>query len=141
MADVFSKKKRSDIMSRVKSRGNRSTELALIDLMKRHRIVGWRRNSLKIGRPDFVFQQHKLAVFVDGCFWHGCSLHGSRPMKNAAFWREKLQRNLARDQFVNRELQRRGWRVMRIWQHELSKRNEGLLLARLLTNLGLCQQV
>ena len=85
MADVFSKSKRSEVMSRIRSRGNQATELALAKLFRRHKITGWRRNQKVFGKPDFIFPKHKLAVFVDGCFWHGCPKHGTQPKGNAAF--------------------------------------------------------
>jgi DNA mismatch endonuclease (patch repair protein) len=71
------------------------------------------------GRPDFIFPAARLAIFVDGCFWHGCPIHGALPRTNRAFWRDKLARNKARDQQVNRALRRLGWKTMRLWQHEL----------------------
>ena len=80
MADVFSKRKRSEVTSRIRGRGNKDTELALAMLMRRHRISGWRRNQNVFGKPDFVFRKLKLAVFVDECFWHGCPKH-CNPMK------------------------------------------------------------
>jgi len=61
----------------------------------------------------------KLAVFVDGCFWHSCPKHATKPANNAAFWRKKLSANKARDRRVTRTLRRLGWRVVRIWEHEL----------------------
>ena len=70
-------------------------------------------------RPDFVFARQRVAVFVDGCFWHGCRWHGTRPQGNAAFWAKKLAGNQARDRRVNRVLRRHGWRVLRIWEHGL----------------------
>ena len=70
MADVFTRTKRSDVMSRIRSRGNRDTELRMIQLFREHQITGWRRNTRVFGRPDFVFPRPKIAVFVDGCFWH-----------------------------------------------------------------------
>jgi DNA mismatch endonuclease (patch repair protein) len=89
-------------------------------------------------RPDFVFPKLRLAVFVDGCFWHACPLHATKPRHNAAFWRKKLAANKARDRMVNRTLRAQGWRVLRIWEHELPKhgvrsaeRGEGRLLAKL----------
>ena len=66
MPDVFTKAKRSEVMSRIRSRGNRATELRLIALMREHGITGWRRNVPLFGKPDFVFRAAKLAVFVDG---------------------------------------------------------------------------
>jgi DNA mismatch endonuclease (patch repair protein) len=121
MADVFSKRKRSDIMSRVKGRGNKATELAMVALLRRHGITGWRRHARIFGNPDFVFPKHRLAVFVDGCFWHGCPKHATQPASNRAFWREKLARNKTRDRLVTRMLKQRGWFVLRVWQHELKK--------------------
>ena len=123
-------------MSRIRSRGNKDTELALASLFRRHGITGWRRHHeirptvLPRGprpnaaaaqrrrdfrvRPDFVFPRLKLAVFVDGCFWHGCPKHATQPRNNAAFWRKKLAANRVRERKVNRTLRRAGWRVVRI---------------------------
>jgi DNA mismatch endonuclease (patch repair protein) len=131
MADVFSKQKRSEVMSRIRSRGNAATELALAKLFRRHKITGWRRNQKIFGKPDFIFRKARLAVFVDGCFWHGCPRHGTKPKGNAAFWRNKISRNQTRDRLVTRTLRRTGWRVLRIWEHELAKRNEPLLNRRI----------
>ena len=82
-------------------------------------ITGWRRGWPLFGRPDFVFPAARLAVFVDGCFWHGCPKHYTKPANNRAFWRRKLEANRARDRRVNRELKRLGWRILRIWKHDL----------------------
>jgi len=131
MADVFSKRKRSAVMSAIRSRGNKATELRLIALMRAHGITGWRRSSTLTGKPDFVFPRLKLAVFVDGCFWHGCPIHGTKPKNNAAFWRKKISANRARDRLVTRTLRAQGWRVLRIWEHELTRKNERRLLRRL----------
>lgn len=82
-------------------------------------------------RPDFVFRAARLAVFVDGCFWHGCPRHGTQPRGNAAFWRRKITGNRARDGRVDRALRRAGWRVLRIWEHALARKHEARLMARL----------
>jgi DNA mismatch endonuclease (patch repair protein) len=84
-----------------------------------------------LGKPDFVFPKLRLAVFVDGCFWHACPLHATKPRNNAAFWRKKLARNRARDRKVNRTLRAAGWRVLRIWEHELVRKRQERLVARL----------
>ena len=131
MPDVFTKAKRSDLMSRIRGWGNKTTELALVKLFRSHGITGWRRNQKTFGKPDFVFQTPRLAVFVDGCFWHGCPKHGTQPATRRAFWKNKFARNKTRDRLVNRTLRQRGWRVLRIWQHELTRRNEARLLRRL----------
>jgi len=131
MADVFSKSKRSEVMSRIRSRGNQATELALAKLFRRHKITGWRRNQKVFGKPDFIFPKHKLAVFVDGCFWHGCPKHGTQPKSNAAFWRKKISRNQIRDRLVTRTLRKAGWRVLRIWEHELTRKHQTRRLRRI----------
>jgi DNA mismatch endonuclease (patch repair protein) len=120
MSDVFTRAQRSEIMSKIKSRGNVATELRLVSILRGFKIVGWRRSAPIFGKPDFVFSKTKLAIFVDGCFWHGCPIHGAIPDTNKDFWRQKLDRNLQRDKLVGRELRKLGWRVVRIWQHELS---------------------
>jgi len=121
MADVFSTAKRSEIMSRVRSKGNKSTELRMIDILRAQGLIGWRRNFRLVGNPDFVFPKLRLAIFVDGCFWHSCPLHGSIPSNNQDFWKRKLANNAARDHFVSTSLKESGWRVLRVWQHDLKK--------------------
>jgi DNA mismatch endonuclease (patch repair protein) len=69
-------------------------------------------------RADIVFRRARLAVFVDGCFWHGCPDHGSIPSTNGAWWRMKIQANALRDADTSRRLSSGGWRVIRIWEHE-----------------------
>lgn len=122
MADVFTRSQRSELMSRIRSRGNKATELAMVAVFRRCKITGWRRHLPILGKPDFVFKAQKVAVFVDGCFWHSCPEHGRVPKGNRAFWRKKLTANAARDRRVNRELRKSGWRVVRIWEHVLESR-------------------
>ncbi|MBI3416101.1 MAG: DNA mismatch endonuclease Vsr [Verrucomicrobia bacterium] len=139
VADTLTAVERSERMSRIRSHGNRATELRLIALMREHRITGWRRGAPLLGKPDFVFRAAKLAVFVDGCFWHGCPRHARIPKTRVAFWKAKLARNAQRDREVKSTLRRRGWRVLRIWEHELAQRNEAQLLRRIraaLSGLG-----
>jgi DNA mismatch endonuclease, patch repair protein len=131
MADVFTTRKRSEIMSRVRSRGNKATELRLIQIFKNNSVTGWRRRVPLFGNPDFVFREERLAVFVDGCFWHSCPKHRTQPVNNPEFWEGKLQRNVERDRLVNKTLKDQGWRVLRVWQHELLRRNEVRLLSRI----------
>ena len=131
MPDVFTKAKRSEVMSRIRGRGNKDTELALAKLFRAHRITGWRRSQPVFGKPDFVFPKLKLAIFVDGCFWHGCPKHATKPQNNRAFWRRKFSANKARDQIVTRPLRHAGWRVLRMWEHELAKKNETRLLRQI----------
>lgn len=139
-------------MRLIRSRGNQATELALARLLRAHGISGWRRHlliratvdssKLKVDsrkrrgkdnqpstknhqltvRPDFVFPKSRMAVFVDGCFWHGCPRHGTKPTGNAAFWRRKFSHNKKRDALVTRTLRRANWQVIRIWECALKKR-------------------
>ena len=108
-------------MARIPGHRNRSTEMELVKLFRRHKITGWRRNQKVFGKPDFVFPKLKLAVFVDGCFWHGCPKHGTEPKANRVFWKNKFARNRARDRRVNRALRAHGWRVLRVWECALAR--------------------
>jgi DNA mismatch endonuclease, patch repair protein len=137
MADVFSKSKRSEVMAAIRSRDNKSTELRLIGIFRENGVKGWRRGSKLRGRPDFVFSKERLAVFVDGCFWHGCPRHGRRPRSNAEFWNTKIDGNRRRDRRVSKGLRAEGWRVLRIWEHSLASRaGSAALLARIRSALG-----
>jgi DNA mismatch endonuclease, patch repair protein len=108
---------RSQLMSRIRSRGNATTELRFVALLRKAAITGWRRNYALTEKPDFVFVRARLAVFVDGCFWHG---HGCgrnlTPRTNTALWSAKIALNRARDTRSVHSLRRRGWRVMRVWE-------------------------
>jgi DNA mismatch endonuclease, patch repair protein len=131
MPDVFTKAKRSAVMARIRSSGNKDTDLALMGVFRRHGVSGWRRHHPVFGRPDFVFIKIKLAVFVDGCFWHGCPRHSSFPATNRAFWKRKLTANRLRDRLVSRTLRRNAGRVVRIWEHELLSRHEKQVVGRM----------
>ena len=120
MADVFSKKKRSQVMAAIRSRGNKGTELKLVAILRSAGITGWRRHQSVTGHPDFIFRRERVAVFVDGCFWHGCPKHGRKPGSNRAYWLPKLRRNRERDATVKRSLRSAGWRVIRLWEHDLA---------------------
>jgi DNA mismatch endonuclease (patch repair protein) len=121
MPDVFTKKKRSEVMSKIRSRGNIATELRMIGLMRENAIHGWRRHLRVFGHPDFVFRQEGVAVFIDGCFWHCCPKCKLKPRTNAEFWSKKLSANQRRDRLVARTLRRAGWKVVRIWEHEVER--------------------
>jgi DNA mismatch endonuclease, patch repair protein len=106
-------------MAAVRSTGNRSTEQVLAKALRKSGIQGWRRGSQLPGRPDFVFAKQRVAIFVDGCFWHGCRQCGTIPRTNAAMWRTKIEANQRRDRRVARQLRIAGWRVLRVWEHSL----------------------
>lgn len=140
MADVYTRAERSAFMAKVRGRGNLTTEEALAKLLRAQAWSGWRRQQVIRGRadggrfqmrPDFVFAARRLAIFVDGCFWHGCPRHGTRPRGNAAFWRSKFRRNRARDRRDTRRLGGAGWRILRLWEHELKPKARPVLLAKL----------
>ena len=136
MADTWSAEKRSAVMSLVKSHGNKSTELKLIKLFRAAGITGWRRKQDMLGKPDFVFRALHVAVFVDGCFWHGCPIHGRIPKSRLDFWMPKLAANKIRDYKVNRELRRKGWRVVRLWECDLTKIRSSRALCRIIRSLN-----
>ena len=117
--DIFSKRMRSKIMSRIRGRGNKKTEVRLANFLRKAGIKGWRRHLPIPGRPDFSFKKQKVAVFVDGCFWHGCPRCFRLPKQNRAFWRAKIETNRRRDRSVNGRLRRLGWKVIRIRECQL----------------------
>jgi DNA mismatch endonuclease (patch repair protein) len=121
MVDVFTKEKRSEVMSHIRGRGNKDTEIAIIRIMRKHHISGWRRNYDLFGKPDFVFPKQKVALFVDGCFWHMCPNHFNMPQNNKTFWEKKLLGNKVRDEKVARTLRQEHWKVVRVWEHELAR--------------------
>ena len=123
MADIFSKAKRSQIMRQVKSNGNKSTEEKLIQYFKEWHITGWRRHYKVKGHPDFVFLTKRIAIFVDGCFWHGHDCRNTRPSANTEYWNAKRQKNKEHDMAVTLMFEARGWTVIRIWECELKKKN------------------
>lgn len=127
--DRLSATARSRLMGRIRSRGAKSTEKRLRALLIRSGLRGWKlgHNAGLPGSPDVIFPRRKLAVFVDGCFWHGCRRCRSLPMTNALFWRKKILGNRARDRRASRDLRKLGWRVSRIWEHDLRHDTKGVL--------------
>jgi len=136
MPDVFSQEKRSQVMSRIRWRGNRDTEQRLVRLFREAGIKGWRRHLPLPGCPDFAFPKLRIAVFVDGCFWHGCPKHFSPPVNRAGFWAAKIGGNRKRDRRVTCELRARGWLVVRIWEHDLTKKKALRSVARVKSALA-----
>ncbi len=136
MSDVFSKDERSRIMRSVKSKNAKSTELTLLKVFKENHITGWRRTYPVKGHPDFVFLDKRIAIFVDGCFWHGHDCRNTRPSDNAEYWRNKRERNIQRDKETTKYFQNRGWTVIRIWECELKKKQLPHTTERLLTVLN-----
>lgn len=106
-------------MSEVRSHGNASTELKMVKCFRKLKIKGWRRNQKLPGQPDFVFRHKRIAVFVDGCFWHGCPICYVKPKSNIEYWQNKIDRNIERDVDVDKLLDCKGWTLLRFWEHEL----------------------
>jgi DNA mismatch endonuclease (patch repair protein) len=131
MADVFTTAKRSEVMSCVRSIGNRSTELKMVALLRLFHLNGWRRRVALVGRPDFVWPRQRIVLFVDGCFWHGCPKHAEIPASNHAYWSLKLARNKARDRAVSRALRASGWTVIRVWECALTNAQNARTAARI----------
>lgn len=136
MADVFTSAQRSKIMSRVRSTGNKSTELKIISIFAEYHITGWRRKYKVKGHPDFVFPKQKIAIFVDGCFWHGHDCRNTKPAANAEYWNKKRERNMLHDKEITLLFQKRGWQVIRVWECELQKKKRDVLIEKLSPLMG-----
>jgi DNA mismatch endonuclease (patch repair protein) len=91
-------------------------------MLVRHQIKGWKLNATEfIGTPDFAFPAKRIAIFIDGCFWHGCPLCGHTPKTNSEYWSAKIARNKERDKRTTRQLRKQGFKVIRIWECALKK--------------------
>ena len=150
MADTVSRKVRSQIMSRIRGTGNERTDKAVASMLRKAGITGWRRHiviklpatksTMSVAsdgtkfkrqvRPDFVFRKQKVALFIDGCFWHGCPRCYTAPKSSRAFWGRKVVTNRERDKYQTVALKRLGWRVVRVWEHQLSGEAKAVALRR-----------
>lgn len=117
MTDIMSKKKRSALMSRIRSK-NTGIEIALLNELKERNIRGFKRYANLAGKPDFVFPEQKTVVFCDGDFWHGYNF-SKWEYKLNSFWREKIAKNIMHDKLVRQTLKKQGWCVVRFWGHEI----------------------
>jgi DNA mismatch endonuclease, patch repair protein len=129
MADWLSREQRSRNMASIRSKGNATTEKAFLRLLREGGISGWRRHIDLPGKPDFVFRGRRLAVFIDGCFWHGCPRCYRLPEDNRRYWKAKVTANRTRDRRTTRKLRSLGWQVIRIWEHSLKSRPSRMRLA------------
>jgi len=123
MRDPLSKAERSARMSKIRSKGNRSTEVRAELKLLEVGITGWDKHRKDVlGKPDFFFPRHRLALFVDGCFWHACPVCKRRtPASRSQFWSKKIDENRKRDNRQHRKLRAQGYHVMRVWEHELKR--------------------
>lgn len=114
--DTVSKKQRSQIMAKVKSKDTK-LEVSFRKALKR---IGYKfiKNATSyFGKPDFVLKKHKTVIFIDSCFWHGCKKHCRMPSSRKKYWIKKIKRNKERDQEVNKHYRKIGWKELRIWEH------------------------
>jgi DNA mismatch endonuclease (patch repair protein) len=118
MADVLTPGQRRLNMSRIRGRDTKPEKTLRSALHAEGLRFRIHRRDIA-GCPDVVFPTQKIAVFVDGCFWHGCPEHQTMPRTNPAFWEKKLQRNRERDEVVTRTLESAGWKILRFWEHEV----------------------
>lgn len=113
---------RSELMTRVRSYGNKTTEAKMTELLRAAGLKGWRRHLPMPGRPDFAWRKEHVALFVDGCFWHGHSCGKNiTPKTNAALWAKKIEANRLRDRGVTRKLRSAGWTVVRLWECSINR--------------------
>lgn len=135
MTDVLTKSQRSFNMSHIRGRDTKP-EIKFRELLFARGIKGYRVNYKLTGRPDVVFTKKKLAVFIDGCFWHKCKKCFVKPATRTDFWMKKIEGNLMRDKLINRQLQKEEWRVLRFWEHQLRKKPERIVL-KIISSLNL----
>lgn len=117
MADTVSKKKRSEIMSAVRSKDTK-IEIAFRKAIWRKGFRYSKNSSKYFGKPDIVLKKYKTAIFLDSCFWHGCKKHCRIPRARKKYWTEKIERNKQRDKEVDRYYKKIGWKIIRVWEHE-----------------------
>ncbi|KKQ34861.1 MAG: mismatch endonuclease, patch repair protein Vsr protein [Candidatus Nomurabacteria bacterium GW2011_GWB1_37_5] len=123
MADNFTRKKRSEIMSKILSKESKIENF--IGKILWSEGIRYRRNVRSMfGNPDFTIRKRKIVIFVDSCFWHGCIKHGTIPVSNRKFWKEKIERNKTRDKEVTKHYKKEKWKILRIWEHEIKKNPE-----------------
>jgi DNA mismatch endonuclease (patch repair protein) len=119
-------------MRSIKSRGNRSTELRARGILVKSGLRGWQLHPAgMIGKPDFLFAAANIVLFIDGCYWHGCPTCSHARRTNRRYWNAKITGNQVRDRSNNRALRRAGYRVIRVWEHELLEGCDAKWLVRL----------
>lgn len=123
MTDVLTPKQRTYNMSRIRGK-NTAPEIKLRKMLFAAGARGYRIHYKLPGKPDIVFVKKKIAIFVDGCFWHKCPVCFQEPATRKEFWMKKIQSNIDRDKKVNEQLKCDGWTVIRIWEHEIKKEPE-----------------
>jgi DNA mismatch endonuclease, patch repair protein len=122
MGDNLKPEDRRRTMQAVKGKGTR-LERRLFSMLAGMGVRGWKKNVASVvGKPDVVFGKQRVAIFVDGCFWHGCPVCRRKlPQTNHEYWVRKINRNVAKAEAINDQLRGDGWTVVRIWEHEVRK--------------------
>lgn len=128
MADIFSKKKRSQIMSKIRNKDS-GIEVKFRKALWKEGFRYRKNDKLYFGKPDLVLKKYRTVIFIDSCFWHGCKRHLRLPSSNIIFWKTKIEKNMQRDMVVNKYYRSLGWRIFRIWEHSL-KIDSAMILAQ-----------
>jgi len=128
--DIYSPKKRSAIMGLIRGKDT-LLEIELRKLLRREGLRFGTNVKKLAGKPDIVFKNKKLVVFIDGCFWHGCKKHFKLPKSNKSFWEIKIIGNAKRDAKINKYYRAKDWRVFRVWEHQL-KTNPSLVVRKII---------
>lgn len=124
--DVFSKKKRSEIMSKIRSE-NTEVERIIFSGLRKRKIYFQKHYKKAIGSPDIAFPRKKIAIFIDGDFWHGRYFAKTEKRLPRKYWREKIKSNILRDKRNRAKLKRQGWKVMRVWEGEIKAGSEKII--------------
>jgi len=132
--DIFSRKKRSEIMSKVRNKDSKIEILFRKEIWKAG--FRYRKNPTNyFGKPDLVLKKYKTVVFVDSCFWHGCKRHREFPKTRKRFWENKISGNIKRDKKVNSHYKKVGWSIIRVWEHDV-KNNLNKIVSKVTTGLN-----
>lgn len=126
MTDVLTPDQRKLNMSRIRAK-NTGPEAKIRKMLSAKGIRGYRLHYKLSGKPDIVFTKKKIAIFIDGCFWHKCPVDFQEPETRKEFWMKKIQSNVDRDKKVNKQLKAEGWIVLRFWEHEVRKNPENVV--------------
>ena len=119
MADIFTKEKRSDVMSRIRGK-NTKPELIVFRYLRKEGVYFQKHYRRTHGSPDVALPRKKKAVFIDGGYWHGWKWHERKPKTKQQYWIDKIENNMRRDRRNRRKLRAEGWQVMRVWDHQLA---------------------
>ena len=126
MTDVLTKEQRKLNMSRIRGKDT-SPELKIRKMLYARGLRGYRVHYDLPGKPDIVFTKKRIAIFIDGCYWHKCPICFKEPQTNYEFWMNKINSNVKRDKEVNSRLKSDGWIVLRFWEHQVRKEPEEVI--------------